>query len=128
MFFMQDCSNFHLRPVPNQLSRSTELGRVRDSQGGRDNWRRDHGRWNLGGHRHQIAKIKEDVMWPTTALVLFLALQSNYYELGVKALDEKRYQDAVDNFINAIAAEPKDYSLHFNLALAYSLMSKDAEA
>jgi len=67
-------------------------------------------------------------MWPTTVLVLFLALQSNYYELGLKALDEKRYQEAVDNFINAIAAEPKDYSLHFNLALAYSLSGKDAEA
>jgi tetratricopeptide (TPR) repeat protein len=67
-------------------------------------------------------------MWPPTVLVLFLALQSNYYEVGLKALDEKRYQDAVDNFINAIAAEPKDYSLHFNLALAYSLMGKDAEA
>jgi len=67
-------------------------------------------------------------MWPTTALVLFLALQSNYYELGLKALDDKRYQEAVDNFINAIAAEPKDYSLHFNLALAYSLLGKDAEA
>ena len=67
-------------------------------------------------------------MWPTTVLVLFLALQSNYYELGLKALDEKRYQEAVDNFINAIAAEPKDYSLHFNLALAYSLLGKDAEA
>ncbi len=67
-------------------------------------------------------------MWPTTVLVLFLALQSNYHELGLKALDEKRYQDAVDNFINAIAAEPQDYSLHFNLALAYSLMGKDAEA
>jgi tetratricopeptide (TPR) repeat protein len=67
-------------------------------------------------------------MWPTTVLVLFLALQSNYYELGLKALDEKRYREAVDNFINAIAAEPKDYSLHFNLALAYSLSGKDAEA
>jgi tetratricopeptide (TPR) repeat protein len=67
-------------------------------------------------------------MWPTTVLVLFLALQSNYTELGLKALDEKRYQEAVDNFINAIAAEPKDYSLHFNLALAYSLMGKAAEA
>ena len=67
-------------------------------------------------------------MWPTTVLVLFLALQSNYYELGLKALDDKRYQDAVDNFVNAIAAEPKDYSLHFNLALAYSLLGKDAEA
>jgi tetratricopeptide (TPR) repeat protein len=67
-------------------------------------------------------------MWPTTALVLFLAFQSNYYELGLKALDEKRYQEAVDDFINAIAAEPKDYSLHFNLALAYSLAGKDADA
>ena len=63
-------------------------------------------------------------MWPTTVLVLFLALQSNYTELGLKALDEKRYQEAVDNFINAIAADPKDYSLYFNLALAYSLMGK----
>jgi len=67
-------------------------------------------------------------MWPTTVLVLFLALQSNYQELGLKALDEKRYPDAVENFINAIAAEPQDFSLHFNLALAYSLMGKDAEA
>src|SRR5579871_2342875 len=67
-------------------------------------------------------------MWSITALVLFLALQSNYYEMGLKALDEKRYQAAVDNFINAIAAEPKDYALYFNLALAYSLLGKDAEA
>lgn len=67
-------------------------------------------------------------MWPTPLLVLFLAFQSNYYELGLKALDEKRYSAAVENFINAIAAEPKDFSLHFNLALAYSLQGKDAEA
>ena len=67
-------------------------------------------------------------MWPTNALVLFLALQSNFYEQGLKALDEKRYQAAVENFTNAVAAEPKDYSAHFNLALAYSLLGKDAEA
>ena len=67
-------------------------------------------------------------MLPTTVLLLFLALQSNFYEQGLKALDEKQYQKAVDDFINAIAAEPKDYALHFNLALAYSLMGKDAEA
>jgi len=67
-------------------------------------------------------------MWPTAALFLFLALQSNYYEQGMKALDEKRYQAAVDSFLNAIAAEPPDYTLHFNLALAYSLLGKDAEA
>ncbi len=67
-------------------------------------------------------------MLPVSLLILFLAFQSNYYELGLKALDEKRYQEAVDNFINAIAAEPKDYALHFNLALAYSLLGKDADA
>jgi tetratricopeptide (TPR) repeat protein len=67
-------------------------------------------------------------MWPTPVLVLFLAFQSNYYELGLKALDEKRYAAAVEDFINAIAAEPKDFSLHFNLALAYSLQGKDADA
>ena len=67
-------------------------------------------------------------MWPTPVLILFLAFQSNYYELGLKALDEKLYPAAVENFINAIAAEPKDFSLHFNLALAYSLQGKDADA
>lgn len=67
-------------------------------------------------------------MLPTAVLLLFLAFQSNYYEQGLKALDEKRYQAAVENFIAAIAAEPPDYTLHFNLALAYSLLGKDAEA
>src|SRR5690242_6777838 len=67
-------------------------------------------------------------MWPTTTLVLFLAFQSNYSDQGLKALDEKRYQAAVDSFLSAIAAEPNDYTAHFNLALAYSLMGKDAEA
>ena len=63
-------------------------------------------------------------MWPSSLFILFLAFQSNYYELGVKALDEKRYEDAVQQFTNAIAAEPKDYTLFFNLALAYSLLGK----
>src|SRR5271166_4802423 len=67
-------------------------------------------------------------MWPTALLVLFLAFQSNYYEQGVKALDDKRYQSAVDDFLKAIEAEPKDYTAHFNLALAYSLLGKDTEA
>src|SRR5215469_4240667 len=66
-------------------------------------------------------------MWFTSALVLFLAFQSNY-ELGVKALDEKRYADAVDNFTKAIAAEPKDSTLFFDLALAYSLQGEDVKA
>lgn len=67
-------------------------------------------------------------MWPSAALFLFLAFQSNYYEQGMKALDEKRYEAAVENFRNAIAAEPPDYTIHFNLALAYSFLGKDEEA
>lgn len=42
-------------------------------------------------------------------------------------MQEQRYAAAVEDFNNAIAAEPKDYALHFNLALAYSLLNKDAE-
>ncbi len=62
------------------------------------------------------------------ATLFFLAaFQSNFYEQGLKALDEKRYQAAVENFTNAIAAEPKDFALHFNLALAYSFLGQDTE-
>ena len=71
-------------------------------------------------------------MLPSIALVLLLAFQTGSQtklaEQGLKALDEKRYQAAVDSLSQAIAADPKDYSLHFNLALAYSLMGKHAEA
>ncbi|HYL36528.1 MAG TPA: tetratricopeptide repeat protein [Bryobacteraceae bacterium] len=67
-------------------------------------------------------------MWPSSLAILFLAFQSNYYELGIKALDQKRYEEAVQQFTNAIAAEPKDYTLFFNLGLAYSLWGKDADA
>ena len=64
-------------------------------------------------------------MW--FALHLFLAFQSNFYERGLKDLEERRYQAAIEDFTNAIAAEPKDYALHFNLALAYSMLNRDAE-
>jgi tetratricopeptide (TPR) repeat protein len=67
-------------------------------------------------------------MCPSIALVVFLAFQTNLSEQGMKALDENRYPAAVESFTQAIAADPKDYSLHFNLALAYSLMGKNAEA
>ena len=79
-------------------------------------------------------------MHPSIAFVLFLAFQTNQAsqtnsasqnnpsEQGLKALDEKRYPDAVASLTQAIAADPKDYSLHFNIALAYSLMGKNAEA
>ena len=67
-------------------------------------------------------------MYLSIALRLFFAFQTNFSEQGLKALDEKRYPEAVQSLTQAIAADPKDYSLHFNLALAYSLMGKNAEA
>src|SRR5271166_3144665 len=75
-------------------------------------------------------------MPPSVALVLLLGCQAcalsgfqiNLAEQGMKALDEKRYQAAVDSLMQAVAADPADYSLHFNLALAYSLMGNYAEA
>jgi tetratricopeptide (TPR) repeat protein len=67
-------------------------------------------------------------MFAGIALVVFLAFQTNLSEQGLKALDAKQYQEAVDDFTKAIAADPKDYSAHFNLALAYSLQGKNAEA
>jgi len=62
------------------------------------------------------------------AFFLLLAFQTNLSEQGLKALDEKRYPEAVASLTQAIAADPKDYSLHFNLALAYSLSGKNADA
>lgn len=67
-------------------------------------------------------------MFPSIALIVLLAFQTNLSEQGLKALDDKQYQTAIDDFTKAIAADPKDYSLHFNLALAYSLAGKNAEA
>ncbi len=73
-------------------------------------------------------------MRPSIIFALWLAFQAglagqtNLSEQGLRALDDKRYPDAVSSFTQAIAADPKDYSLHFNLALAYSLMGKNADA
>jgi tetratricopeptide (TPR) repeat protein len=60
---------------------------------------------------------------------LFLLLQTvDYYAEGSKALDERRYQDAAQAFTKAIEADPKDYSGHFNLALADGFLNNDAGA
>jgi tetratricopeptide (TPR) repeat protein len=67
-------------------------------------------------------------MYLSIALTLFLAFQTNFSEQGLKALDEKHYPEAAASLTQAIAADPKNYSLHFNLALAFSLMGKNAEA
>ena len=46
---------------------------------------------------------------------------------GMKALDAGKYDEAVDLFQRAVAADPKDYVAHFNLALAYGFLNKDEE-
>jgi tetratricopeptide (TPR) repeat protein len=65
-------------------------------------------------------------MWLLLAAVL--AQAPDYQAEGVKALDAKQYPAAVEIFAKAVAADPKDYAAHFQLALAYSLMNKDPEA
>ena len=57
-----------------------------------------------------------------------LFVQADYTTEGMKALDEGRYDAAAAAFTKAIAADPKDYFAHFNLAMAYTLLNKDAEA
>ena len=47
---------------------------------------------------------------------------------GIKALEERRYQDAVAAFEKAVAADPKDYGAYFHLALAQSLLGRNDEA
>jgi Tfp pilus assembly protein PilF len=65
-------------------------------------------------------------MW-AVAVALLLLQTPDYSSEGLKALDEGKYQVAVDAFTKAISADPKDYTAHFNLALAYSFLHKDTE-
>ncbi|HZU28618.1 MAG TPA: tetratricopeptide repeat protein [Bryobacteraceae bacterium] len=67
------------------------------------------------------------MLW-VAALLLLWAPQSSDVSTGLKALDEKRYDAAIDSFTKAVAADPKDYAAHFNLGLAYSLTGKNSEA
>ena len=65
-------------------------------------------------------------MW-AVAVALLLLQTPDYSSEGLKALDDGKYQVAVDAFTKVISADPKDYTAHFNLALAYSFLHKDAE-
>ncbi len=47
---------------------------------------------------------------------------------GLKALDAKNYGLAAQEFTKAVEADPKDYTAHFNLALANSMLGKPADA
>src|SRR5580700_951553 len=66
------------------------------------------------------------MMWLLVAALL--AQTADFEGDGIKALDAKQYDAAVDLFTKAVAADAKDYAAHFHLGLAYSLLGKDAEA
>jgi Flp pilus assembly protein TadD len=65
-------------------------------------------------------------MW--VLLALMLAQSVDYQAEGIKALDARQYEAAVELFTKAVAATPNDYVPHFHLALAFSLAGKDLEA
>src|SRR5450631_1875858 len=65
-------------------------------------------------------------MWAVAAF--FFLLQADYTSEGMKALDEGKYDVAVQAFRKAIEADAKDYFAHFNLAMAYTLLQRDPEA
>lgn len=68
-------------------------------------------------------------MWHLAAVLVFALWQApDYASEGLKALDGKNYEAAVQLFTKATDADPKDYAAHFNLGLAYSLLNKNAEA
>jgi tetratricopeptide (TPR) repeat protein len=65
---------------------------------------------------------------PLVLLPLLLWLAADNTAEGIKALDAKDYPAAAEWFKKGVAEDPKDYAAHFHLALAYSLMAKDADA
>lgn len=68
-------------------------------------------------------------MWPVVTIFLLFLLQAPDFKAdGIKALESQKYDAAAESFAKAIQADPKDYTAHFHLALAYSLVHKDAEA
>jgi tetratricopeptide (TPR) repeat protein len=66
-------------------------------------------------------------MWSLVAALFFLQ-GPDFDSEGIKALEAARYDVAAQAFQKAIEADPKDYFAHFNLALAYGFLHKDAEA
>src|SRR6266481_5598618 len=68
-------------------------------------------------------------MWALAmALFLLFAPATDYQGEGLKALEAKQYDQAVQLFTQAVQSDPADYAAHFHLALAFSLLGKDAEA
>jgi tetratricopeptide (TPR) repeat protein len=65
-------------------------------------------------------------MWAFAAVLFFLQTP-DYTAEGLKALDTAKYEQAAQLFGKAVAADPKDYTAHFHLALSYTMLKRDAE-
>jgi len=52
---------------------------------------------------------------------------SDFAADGLKALGSGEYATAAEAFRKAVAADPSDYSAHFNLALAYGFLARDED-
>jgi Tfp pilus assembly protein PilF len=61
------------------------------------------------------------------AACLLLLQTPDFTADGMKALEGGKYEAAAEAFTKAIAADAKDYFAHFNLAIAYSMLHRDAE-
>lgn len=70
-------------------------------------------------------------MWCPAVFAFLLWWQSpgaNAASEGMKALEESRWEPAAASFAKAIESESKDYSHHFHLAFALSMLKRDEEA
>jgi len=65
-------------------------------------------------------------MWAALA-ALFLLQSPDIAADGLKALQAGQYEAAAAAFRTLVAADPSDYSAHFNLALAYGFLGRDAD-
>lgn len=66
-------------------------------------------------------------MWAIAAALFFLQTP-DFNSDGMKALEAGKFDAAEQAFQKAVAADPKDYTAHFNLALAYGFQHKDTES
>lgn len=67
-------------------------------------------------------------MFWATALFAALLFQADPVADGRKALEQERWADAATAFSKATAAQPNEYTNHFHLALALSMLQRDNEA
>jgi tetratricopeptide (TPR) repeat protein len=68
----------------------------------------------------------DQIVW--LVILALLAQSADFGAQGRKALDERRYADAAAVFSQAVNQDPKDYSAHFNLGLAYNMLGRDGDA